>query len=80
MTDYSQMAPMERFALVDRLATQLWQTKRWKTEFARTYGITTQSIAAWKHNGAPEWACQALTDALRAQGLDTIIEAVDRLR
>jgi hypothetical protein len=66
------MSPEERFAAVDRMASQLFGTERWKTLFADRYDISRQAVGKWAHNGAPVWACVALCDALEAAKLERI--------
>lgn len=76
MTDYTEMSPQTRFALVDRMASQLFGTDRWKTLFSDRYDVTRQAVGKWAHNGAPVWACVALQDALAAQNWDLVKQAV----
>lgn len=76
MTDYMEMSPQTRFAIVDRMASQLFGTDRWKTLFADRYDVTRQAVGKWAHNGAPVWACVALEDALAAQNWETVKQAV----
>ena len=70
--DYTEIPPNGRFALVDRMACQLFETERWKTEFANRYGVTRQAVGKWAHEGAPVWACVALRDALAAKALQVL--------
>lgn len=76
MQQYKDLTPEERFIALDRLACQLFGTRRWKTEFARTYDITTQAVNNWKNDGAPVWPLVALTDALKARKWDDVRAAV----
>jgi hypothetical protein len=76
LTDYHAMTPEERFAAVDRMATELYGTARWKAAFARRYDLTTQGVGKWKHAGAPIWACVAIQDALDADRLKRIRETL----
>lgn len=76
MSTYKEMTPSERFEAVDRMATQLFGTKRWKAEFARVYDLTPQAVNYWKNDGAPVWAVVALSDAIRAQKWDQVQAAV----
>ncbi len=76
MTNYSEMSPHARFVMLDRLATQLFETERWKTLFADRYDVTRQAVGKWAHNGAPVWACVALEDALAAKTWQTVKDAV----
>lgn len=72
MPEYTEMNPEERFAAVDRMASQLFETDRWKTLFADRYDVTRQAVGKWAHNGPPVWACVALRDALEAAKLERI--------
>ena len=76
MHKYTEMAPEERFALADELATQLFDTTRWKVRFAERYGYNRQSVQEWKQRGAPVWALVALEDALKAKKLDALTQLV----
>ncbi|MFW8636970.1 hypothetical protein [Cribrihabitans pelagius] len=53
MTDYTELSPAERFLAVDRMASQLFRTDRWKTLFAERYDVTRQAVGKWARNGAP---------------------------
>ncbi|UWQ30242.1 hypothetical protein [Leisingera sp. M523] len=70
--DYTEFTPKGRFALVDRMACQLFESERWETEFANRYGLSRQAVGKWAHEGAPVWACVALRDALAAKALQAI--------
>lgn len=77
MTDYTNMTGGERFTELDRIASQLFETDRWRTTFAAKYGLaSSKPVTAWKHNGAPVWALVAVRDALAAKRLGTILTAV----
>lgn len=79
MTEYTEvydMTPQERFQTVDTMATQLFCTKRWKTEFARAYDLTPQGINKWMNEGAPVWAVVALSDAIQAKKWQQVRGAV----
>lgn len=74
--EYHDMSPQERFAELDSMATQLFETDRWKTALTKKYGITTQAANKWKREGAPLWVVVATKDALDAKRLDVILHAV----
>ncbi|MDE4189653.1 hypothetical protein [Phaeobacter gallaeciensis] len=76
MTEYTDLSPQARFAMVDRMASQLFETHRWKAALARKYGITPEAVNKWRSAGAPVWACVSLDDALAAKALETIKQAV----
>jgi hypothetical protein len=76
LTNYSEMSPEARFAEINRLATQLFETERWKTSFADRYGIKRQTVGGWMREGAPVWACVALADAVAAKNWQTVRAAV----
>lgn len=69
MTDYHDMTGRERFAALDTLATAYFGTGRWKTAFGQRYGVTTKTVVAWRHRGAPVWALTAIVDAVEAKHL-----------
>lgn len=73
MTDYTNSTPEERFAAFDSMASQLFGTSRYKTEFARRYGIANTTLTAWSHKGPPQWALVAVRDALAAERLDRLL-------
>lgn len=73
---YRQMTPDETFAKADEMATQLFDTPRWKTLFADRYGYTRQAVQEWKNKGAPIWALVALEDALKAKKLDALAQLI----
>lgn len=76
MQNYADMSPEARFAEIDRLACQLFETNSWKTKFADRYGITRQTVGIWKREGAPLWPCVALEDALAAKNWALVKAAV----
>ena len=76
MSAYKDMTPLERFEWVDRMATQLFGTNRWNTEFCRAYAMSKQGVNKWMHDGAPVWAVVALSDALAAQNWEKVKAAV----
>lgn len=78
MTEYDDLSPQARFALVDRMASQLFDTTRWKAAFARRYGMSPQGVDKWREAGAPVWACVALNDALAAKALASIKQAIKK--
>jgi hypothetical protein len=61
------MSGTERFNLLTDLATEFFETTRWKTAFCRRYDLTRQTITAWSNRGAPVWAVQAMDDACARQ-------------
>ena len=76
MDDYTSMTPEARFIELDRMATQLFGSKRWKAAFCRRYGFTNQTLTKWTNTGAPLWAVVAVYDALAAQKLDVILRKI----
>lgn len=75
MTEYHDMTPEERFAALDRMASQLFETTQWRKQFAERYGLaTSKPITRWKHDGPPTWALVAARDALDAKRLVEIRE------
>lgn len=76
MTDYTVMTPEERYAAVNTMATQLFDTTRWKTAFAKRYNLTTQGVGKWQNAGAPVWACVALRDALVVDQVKPLVQTL----
>lgn len=77
MTEYTQTDPAARFDDLDRMATNYFSTTRWKTEFARQYGLTPTAINAWRTKGAPLWSCVAMAHALEARELASLARALE---
>lgn len=73
---FGTMTPKQRFNALDRMATQLFGSNRWKAAFARRYGMTVQGLDKWRNNGAPVWAVEAIRDALAAQRLEAVRDAI----
>ncbi len=78
MTAYKEMTPEERFEALDEMAIRLFGTKRWKTEFCRTYDLGIQTLQNWRINGAPLWPCVALRDALDAKNWNAVQQMVKK--
>ena len=74
--DYHDMTPEERFTELDRMAIQLYETKRWKTAFCQQYGLTRQTPTKWSAVGAPLWAVVAVRDALAAKRTNKLLTAI----
>jgi transposase-like protein len=72
MDDYTQQDGAARYAALETLAAEFFESTRWKSAFCRRYGLTPQSVTAWRHNGAPAWAPQAMADAVKAKLFDEI--------
>lgn len=79
MTQYHDMTALERFVALDQTAAEFFRSPRWKAAFCRRYGLTPQTLTAWKDKGAPVWACVAIGDALAASKLTTIHEAIQKV-
>ncbi|MFV1593295.1 hypothetical protein VWZ88_12605 [Phaeobacter sp. JH20_36] len=77
LTNYTEITAEERFTALDQMATQLFGTARWKTEFANRYDLTRQAVGEWSRKGAPVWACVALADALAAQNWQRVRDVVN---
>lgn len=78
MTDYHDMTAAERFERLDALATDFFDTARWKTAFARRYGLTPQGVDEWRsgRRGMPVWPLVAVSDALAGKRLDQLTAAI----
>mgnify|MGYP000678163786 CR=1 FL=1 len=74
MNRYTDMTGLERYDAVNSMASDFFETARWKVMFAERYGVTRAGVQQWKSIGAPEWACVALDDALSAKRLDRIAQ------
>lgn len=75
MTYYHDMNGEERWRFLSAGATQLFNSHRWKSAFARRYNLTPQTITKWRIDGiTPVWACQAVEDAVAAQKLAQLRE------
>lgn len=78
MDKYAEMTGLERFDAVEKLGAVYFETKRWKTEFARRYDVSVQAIQNWRNIGAPVWVCVALEDAIAAKEFDAIMILLDK--
>tara|TARA_R110000851_G_scaffold308778_1_gene467873 strand:- start:15191 stop:15493 length:303 start_codon:yes stop_codon:yes gene_type:complete len=76
-TILSLMTPAQRFEHLDRIATEFFGTNRWKTKFSNRYGLSAQAINAWRGNGAPVWAVQAIMDAVSAENARVLIASIE---
>lgn len=73
---FGTMNPAQRFNSLARMATEFFDTDRWKTAFCKRYDLTPQTLTVWKNKGAPVWAAQAMADALKAQRLANAVELI----
>lgn len=65
------MDGLERFQILETLATEFFDSSRWKTAFCRRYDLTPQTITSWANKGAPVWAVQAMADAVTVKKVQT---------
>lgn len=79
MTDIDGLSQEERFQLLDDLATDYFGTERWKTAFARKYGVRPSTPVDWMNGrqNTPSWAFAALQDALDLKKLDAVRKAIE---
>lgn len=72
------MTTAERFERLDQLATDFFGTARWKTEFARRYGLTPQALDEWRtgRRNMPLWPLVALVDGLKGKRLEQLTAAI----
>lgn len=74
MTDNTTNDGPARFAELDRIASQLFETRQWRTKFCERYGIAANStLSTWATKGPPQWALVAARDALLAKATREVI-------
>jgi hypothetical protein len=77
VTDNTNDDGPARFADLDRMASQLFGSTRWRTKFCQRYGISAKStLTTWATKGPPQWALVAVRDALIAEAVRDALDQV----
>lgn len=77
MPDYHDMTDAERFAELDRMATDYFGTTRWRVKFCARYGLNKTTPTKWRA-GPPQWALVAMGDACFAKAAHGAAEGLRR--
>lgn len=73
--NYLKYTDEERRNELDWLATEYFETKRWRASFARLCGMTPMGIQSWFKNGAPPvWSLLLIQSLTRERDLQSDID------
>ena len=64
MKPYDTLTLPQRFAALDLMASNFFQTRQWEPALARCCELEPKDVRSWRSDGAPVWVLDLLRAAL----------------